>query len=266
MRKKRGEKVLRPVHPNAGIAAAYRKALDGLIEEMQRSYVHWLRAAYRANPPRIAQDETPAKEMERKLNELGSRWEKKWDDAADKLGRWFAKSAKNRSEASLHKILKDAGVSVEFKMTPTVRDVYQAVIAENVGLIKSIPQQYHTEVQGMVMRSVSAGRDLKSLTDDLEKRYGITRRRAAFIARDQNSKATAVITRARQQEAGITEAVWLHSAGGKTKRRTHVANSGKRYLVAEGWHDPDQKVNRKIFPGELVGCRCVSKPVIRGFT
>lgn len=90
-------------------------------------------------------------------------------------------------------------------MTSQMNNALQATIAENVGLIRSIPEKYFTEVEGLVMRSVARGRDLSYLTDELQKRYGITRRRAAFIARDQNNKATSVVQSARQQALGITQ-------------------------------------------------------------
>jgi uncharacterized protein with gpF-like domain len=74
------------------------------------------------------------------------------------------------------------------------------------------------------------------------------------------------MNRARQEELGITEAVWLHSHAGKKPRPTHLANHGKRYNVAEGWFDPDPKVRKHIWPGELINCRCVSKSVVKGFS
>lgn len=262
----RGEKTLRPVHPNAGIGAAYRRKLDALVEEMHRSYVWWLRARYRENPPVMAQDATPAVELQRELRWLAAKWQAKFDEGAEKLARWFAASVRNRSEAALRKILRDAGFSVKFKVTPAMRDVLQATVAQNVSLIKSIAQHHHAEVEGLVMRSVQAGRDLAQLTDELHHRYDVTRRRAALVARDQNNKATAALTRVRQTEAGITEAIWLHSHGGKEPRPTHLANSGKRYNIATGWYDPDPKVRRNIWPGELINCRCVSKPIIKGFS
>ena len=46
----------------------------------------------------------------------------------------------------------------------------------------------------------------------------------------------------------------MHSHAGKTVRKTHYANDGKRYNVAEGWFDPDPKVSRRIWPGELINC------------
>lgn len=266
--KRKGEKVTRAVQPNVGIKVEYRQKLDRLIAEMQRSYVYWLRARYRANEPRIAQDATPAKVLERELRYLGDQWLERFNSAAPKLARWFSRSTYRRSDLALKKILKDAGVSVEFQMTPVMRDVFEATVAENVGLIKSISSQYHEQVQGLVMRSVSTGRDLSYLTDELERRYGITRRRAAFIALDQNNKATASMNKVRQLEVGgkDAEAVWLHSHGGKEPRPTHLANTGKRYKVAEGWYDPDPKVRRFIQPGELINCRCVSKLVVKGFS
>lgn len=265
MVKRKGEKILRPIHPNAGINAEYRARLDRLISEMQRSYVYFLRAQYRATPPELAQDASPARELQKRLADLGARWQARYDSAAPKLARWFTMAVERRSKTRMMKILKEAGVAVNFKMTKAMRDVLQATMAENVSLIKSIASQYHTQVEGLVMRSVTAGRDLSSMTDELQSRYGVTLRRAKLIAKDQNDKATASMNRVRQQEAGITEAVWLHSHGGNEPRPTHLKNSGNRYNVTEGWFDPDPKVRRYIQPGELINCRCVSRPVVKGF-
>ena len=87
-------------------------------------------------------------------------------------------------------------------MTPALRDIRQATIGQQVSLIKSIPSQYFTNIEGLVMRSVQTGRDLGQLTNDLQEQFGVTHRRAAFIARDQNNKATASMTRGRQNELG----------------------------------------------------------------
>ena len=65
--------------------------------------------------------------------------------------------------------------------------------------------------------SVSAGRDLGTLAKQLEKRYGVTKRRAALISKDQNSKATSNMVRSSHVEHGITKATWRFW-GGKTPR------------------------------------------------
>jgi SPP1 gp7 family putative phage head morphogenesis protein len=263
---KRKDKTLSPVMPNAGIRAAYCKRLLALIDEMGRSYAHWLRASYRANPPRMARDEVPSAELDRALKKLSKRWKRNFDVASEELAAYFATRTEHRSRAALRQILKKGGWTVQFTMPTSLRDVMGAIVAENVSLIKSIPQQFHTQVEGIVMRSVTAGRDLSTMTRDLQKQFGVTRRRAEFIARDQSSKATASIVRARYVDLGIEEAIWMHSAAGKTKRPTHVKNSGKKFDIAKGWYDPDPKVKRFIQPGELINCRCVCRPVVKGFT
>lgn len=264
--RRRKPKSLRPIHPNAGIRAAYQKKLLALVDEMIASYRYWIEAAYKKNPPAIAQDETPSKELERALRRLAKRWNKNFDEASKELAKYFATRVEARSRTALRKILKDGGWTVKFTMTPGMRDVLNATVEENVALIKSIPQHFHTQVQGLVMRSVVAGRDLAPLTRELQKQFGVTRRRAVLIASDQNNKATASLTRARYIDLGIEEAVWLHSHGGKEPRPTHLKNNGKKFNVAEGWYDPDPRVKRHIQPGELINCRCVCKPVVKGFS
>lgn len=261
----RAEKVLRPIHANTGIEAQYRRRLIALIDAMQASTIYFVTAAYRRNAPRMAQDRSPAEMLKAVVGALAKRWQRNFDEAAVKLAEWFGQSTGKRSTDALRKILKDGGISIEFQMTPAMRDILDATISQNVSLIRSIPQQYFSEVEGAVMRSVQVGGDLGTLTKTLQERYGITKRRAAFIARDQNSKANSAMTRARQMEAGLNEAIWVHSGGGRHKRPSH-ARAGRekaRFLISEGWYDPDE--GRAIWPGELINCGCISKAVVPGF-
>lgn len=261
-------KVLAPVHPNAGIAAWYRQELLKLIDEMNRSVEYWTTASYRANEPLIAQDELPAQALWKAMKLLRKRWEKNFAEAAPKVAKYFTQKVEKRSKTQLTRILGEAGWTVQFKMTRQQADGIRANIHENVSLIKSIPSKYFDQVEGAVMRSIQAGHDMGTLREYLQKQYGITKRRAVLIARDQNNKATAFLTRSRQDELGITEAIWLHSHGGKEPRPTHLANNGKKYNVKEGWYDPDadgKGKGRYIHPGELINCRCVSKPIVPGF-
>lgn len=260
----RGKEIkLRPVFPNAGLEAAYRKKLRDLVEEMSDSVEYWIAVEFKRNEPRMAMDDgVPANALQRALDKLAKRWLKRFDEGAPELAKYFAKSVWNRTDKNLQSILRRAGFSVRFKMTKVMTDVVNATIQQNVALIKSIPEQYLKDVQGSVMRSIQAGRDLGSLTTELKKSYGVTDRRAAFIARSQNNLATSAMNRARQTELGITKAKWRHSGAGKHPRPTHVANNNKLYDVATGWYDPH--VKKHIFPGELPNCRCVSISVIPG--
>lgn len=259
------DKFLAPIHPNEGVAAAYRKRLLRLTDEMAKSIRWFVRAAYRANEPAIlAQDEAPADALRKAMKELADRWQGKFDEAAADMAAHFAKDVSDRSDFAMKAALKKAGFTVKFRPTPAQRDILRATINENVSLIKSIPAQYLTQVEGSVFRAVQVGGDLGKLTEELAAHHGVTRRRAANIARDQNNKANAALKRERQLTLGLDEEEWVHSGGGKHPRATHV-KAGKdrvRYKIADGWVDPADGV--RCWPGSKIGCRCTGRTVIKG--
>lgn len=262
-------KVLKPVRPNVGVEVAFRRRLVEEIEAMHGSVMYWLMAAYRAHRPvmaGVAMDAIPANELRDALAKLSRQWLYRFEQLSDWLADYFAEDAAERSDAALTSALRRAGFTVKFKMTPAMRDILRATVHENVSLIRSIPQQYLTQVEGIIMRSVQTGRDLAAVSRDLQARLGATKDRAALIARDQNNKATSALMRTRQVEMGLEEGVWLHSHAGKEPRPTHLANHGKKFDLKEGWYDPDPRVRRRILPGELINCRCVWKPVVPGLT
>lgn len=243
-------KVIRAIKPNAGIRAKYRKRLVSLLDEMQRSVVWWLRAEYRKQETRIAQDASPASDLQDRLKSLFRYWTKRWRESAESFAREFVGSTRRRTEAGMRQALKDAGFTVRMEGSRAMSDVARALFEENVNLIKSIPQHYFTEVTGLVQRSASMGRDVEFLTDELHKRYEITRRRAEFIARDQSNKATEALKRVQDKELGITEGIWVHVPGKKTSRHTHQLMNGKKFVITEGLYDSD--VKRKVLCGELL--------------
>jgi uncharacterized protein with gpF-like domain len=258
------KKTARAVHANKGVEMAYRKSLDALVKEMSNSFEYWIEAAYKANPPRmetaIAQDALPSELLSKRIAELSKRWIKRFDDMAAGIAERFTQSGRKATDSSFQSALKDSGWTVEFQITPVMRDAMNATIKENVSLIKSIPRQYALEVEGIVMRGFTAGRDLKVITDDLQKRYGVTRRRAALIARDQSNKLTATVTQARRVELGLFEAEWVHSGGGKEPRHSHVQAGKKRlrFDTRKGAYIDGEY----ILPGQLINCRCSSKTVL----
>lgn len=255
---------LDPIRPNEGVRTAYQRKLEQLVDQMARSVQTDVIQAYKANPPHaMAADASPAAILQVAFRRIAKRWLTKFDKFAPELARYFATAAAERSDSALKASMRKAGFTVRFRLSRPVNDVLQATVAENVTLIKSVGSQYLTQVEGAVMRSVSAGRDLASLSNDLVRIAGVTKRRAAFIARDQNNKSTAMITRVRQRELGIIRAKWLHSAGGHHPRPHHVAFSGRTYDVEKGVDLGDGE--GIVWPGTAINCRCVSIPVIPGF-
>lgn len=266
-KKRRGtHRELQPVYPNAGLTALYAGKLQAFVYEMNRDVVRTLRAVFSRNTPLVATlatDALPSRELQDAMRELAKKWGKRINDAAPELAEYFSRDIQDRSDRALRRILERAGFSVTFKMTAGMRDVVNATTQANVSLIKSIPSQYLTDVEGLVMRSVQTGRDLGTLSRELRHRYDLTHKRAALIARDQNNKATAAMNRTRRLELGITQARWRHSGGGKTPRPDHVAfsqgNDGGPYFdVRKGAFISGEWIQ----PGELINCRCVAIAVM----
>lgn len=254
------QKTTRPVHANAGVRARYQRDLDRLIDEMAHSIEYWIEAAYKNNTPDMAMDALPSQVLAKRLQEVGKRWIKRFDDMAETIAERFIQSGKKATDSAMMQSFKDAGWTVQFKPTKAIRDAMNASVIENVKLISNLPQQYMTNVQGIVMRGYTNGRDLKYISDELQKQYGITKRRAATISRDQSNKLNATVTRARREELGLYKAIWLHSHGGKHPRPDHV-KAGKDKLefdIRQGAYIG----GKYIQPGEEINCRCVSRTIL----
>jgi len=240
---------------------AYRKAIKALIAKMTASVEWFITAAYRKNQPRVsrlASDSTPFQKTQSSMRDLQSRWYKVFKDEGAAIAKLYVTRLYKASNSAFRKALKDSGWSVDFQMTPAMNDAFQASLADNVGLIESIPEQYFGKVEGIVSRGYTAGRDLQAITSELKELHPVADRRAVLIARDQCNKANAVVQRTRQLELGIEEAIWMHSHGGKEPRPSHVAANGRKFKVDEGCLIDGEY----ILPGQLINCRCTSRAVL----
>ncbi len=231
---------------------------------MHGSFDYWLTAAYRKEPPRVAtlvdlaEDASPSDRISKVIAQLAKRWVQRFNDSAPVIADAYLQGMFKSSDSAMRAALKDAGWTVQFKMTPAMRDAFNASLNENIALIKSIPAQYAQQVEGAVMRSYSAGRDLATMVEDIKAIYPVTQRRAELIARDQSNKANGVVNRTRQMELGLTKAKWMHSHGGKDPRPSHLAADGKEYDIAKGCLIDGEYIQ----PGELINCRCTSRVVL----
>lgn len=269
-------RTLKPVFPPAAIEKEYEKRLKKAVREMEKSCVYWLRAKWKQNESLIQDSATD--NLLKELRRLLRQWQRNFDELAETLPVWFVNKIRGYVAGNLAeqtKPLRDAGLGFNLKftyMSQKERQTFRAIVAENVNLIKSIERESLTQVEGIVLRGIQNGFTLGEMTEDLHKQFGVSERRAAMIARDQTSKATENLSRARLKSYGITQGVWLHTSAGKTYRDTHVEDengggiNGKIYDLDQGCFDPDPKVNAYIFPAELVNCHCVCRPLIPELT
>lgn len=251
---------VRAVGPNAGIGAWYRKRLDTEIKAMHKSVVYWLLAAYRKRENEIATDASPIREILERFDKDMRRWKRRWTWLARWLSMRMVEKTEKTDKSALEQAYKAAGFTVKFDASRQLNAVSRALIEANVHLIKTIPQRYFDEVREIVTRGVSMGRDLTYISEELGKRYKITRERARFIARDQADKASMAIQMTRDQELGVKEGVWVHVPGKKSSRPTHEAMDGKTFPLDKGLYD--SAVNRYVLPAELPNCRCIYRRVL----
>jgi SPP1 gp7 family putative phage head morphogenesis protein len=177
-----------------------------------------------------------------------------------------------QSEASkrgLHASLKQlsGGLSLKTGVVPAgMKEDAKAIVAENVSLIKSIPEQYFKNVTGAVMRSITTGHGMADLLLHIQKFNGQTERRAKNLALDQTRKAYNQINKQRMQAVGVKQFEWVHSHGGQFPRKSHMDIDGKIFSfenleqeqAALGVPSDDRGL-----PGHPINCRCTMVPVIK---
>lgn len=252
--------VLRPVHPNEGIRAWYREQLVELARRMLEDIERQLAKHYRPAKSRLAQDDDPIVVLRTVLRVWGRLWQKKFDDMSKDIAASFAGRSARYTDAAIRKRMREAGFTVRFRPSERQLSAFRAIVAENVGLIRSIPQQFHKDVESAVWSAVQRGGAMGQLSKTIRQKYGVTYRRAALISRDQVMKSKSVLENVRRADIGITLAIWNHSHAGKEPRPTHLAMHGKTYKIAGGLYDSAEK--RKVQPGELINCRCSSRAII----
>lgn len=251
----------------APVAPAIRlnDALAKMIAEMHRVTLRELKAAYRVpEAPGAAMDISFTSLVERVFRKMRTRFMGLFGSRSLKLAEHMNKSVSAASASQLKESLKEVSGGLSLKtdvITGPVADVMKAGVKEGVSLIKSIPEKYFNDIEGAVMRSIQTGRGMADLQPYIESLGHSTKKRAALIARDQTSKATAALNRARMDALGVKQFEWLHSGGGKEPRELHIALSGKIFDM----DDPpviDERTGERGFPGTLINCRCRMKPVI----
>ncbi len=139
------------------------------------------------------------------------------------------------------------------RFEPWITQEVKSFVRGNVKLINSIGTEYFDRVERIVLRGAQAGKLSRDVAKDIKAQFGVSGRKAAFIARDQISKFNGDLTQLRQTNAGITKYQWSTS-GDERVRPEHAANDGKIF----SWSDPPATGH----PGDEFNCRCVAIPVL----
>jgi SPP1 gp7 family putative phage head morphogenesis protein len=179
----------------------------------------------------------------------------------ERMARTAATATSDHQKREIRKqMVATVGVDPGFR-DQNLRARINTFTAENVALIKSVPQKYLAEVRTTVLSGVRDGARASEIADDLEERFEVSESRALLIARDQIGKFNGELNEMRQTELGVSQYVWRTSEDQRV-RDTHSELDGETFE----WDDPpmgggtseDEEGN----PGSGIQCRCWADPVL----
>lgn len=247
---------------NQAIEIIYKHELLVLKREMIKDYNQQIIKFYRSNLEYIVgdSDDDVVKRLSRIINRIGAKWYERFSIKSQNYSKNFINSIDKHNDIRFHTLRKKnpfllSGTEHREQLTKII----ESSIAENVGLIKSIPKKFHDDILGDVMRSVGKGGNLQELTQALSKRSNLTSKRILLIARDQTAKATALLDRQKAINSGFTTAIWKKSVAGMTHRKDHAEADGKEFDIAKGCLISGEY----ILPRMKINCKCSYKLVIK---
>ena len=263
-----------PLVPNMGVAARYHEKLESLVRRMTDDVERQLKRLYAGEAAEIffaedaaALDADPSVASQARIvtNALKKKYEALFARSAQEMAESFARQSDAASSKSVHMSIQklSGGLSLSTaNIDGDLKEIVKATVAENVSLIKSIPEKYLAGVQQAVMRSIIGGTGEPDLVKYLLKHKGITYGRAKTIALDQTRKAFQGMSNERVRRLGVTEFEWRHVPSNRPRDfHLHELN-GKIFQYAK---PPviDKMTGEKGLPGQLINCRCMAIPVIK---
>ncbi len=132
-------------------------------------------------------------------------------------------------------------------------------VHENAALIVRIPEALHGDVEALVQRALSGARPSPKLAEHIEARFGVSKRHARLIARDQISKWHSKINHTRQRELGINKFQWDSVQDERVRDWHRDELDGNVYRYD---NPPENEDGEPVLPGDDIQCRCSASPVI----
>lgn len=238
-----------------------------LIDRMYRQTVREVKALFNNHdlPTAVTMDASIASAGRRIFNRLERLFGETFNTEAPEIAEQMVNAADRQSQTTLGRSLREMSGDKSFRAnfdTAGVNDVFTASVAESVGLIKRIPQEFLQEVQGEVMRSITTGSGMQDLLPYMEKKYGEATRHAANVAMDQTRKAYNGLTRGRMRKVGARKYEWMHSGGSNHPREYHRDTLNGQIFDIDDPPISNPKTGFRGNPGDEPFCRCSMRPII----
>lgn len=239
---------------------AYNQVLQRLVDAVRADIDAQLIPAIGSLQSEYVQDAWGL-DVQTVIDELLDKWTSKpFRKLADRLASNFVRTTLGAIDREQK---KSFGIDV-LQNSPEIRARMQAAAIQNANLIKSIPEQYLKDVANSVLANMRTGLLPREVAKQIEDEYGVTKRRARFIARDQTAKVNGELTKHRQLDAGYEFFEWMDSDDERVRsshRKIAEADVGYGKGIYR-WDDlPKNERGERIQPGSDYQCRCGSRPV-----
>lgn len=154
-----------------------------------------------------------------------------------------------------------ASISIAPKLTPTQNKLISSQWGTNLDLyIKDWLAEDILKLRQEVQANAFTGHRANDLRDMLQSNYGVSRRKAEFLARQETSLLVSKFRETRSRDIGSQKYRWSTSHDERV-RHDHKDLNGKIF----DWTQPpvtNQKTGAKNHPGEDFGCRCLAIALI----
>jgi SPP1 gp7 family putative phage head morphogenesis protein len=172
-------------------------------------------------------------------------------------------------DSSLWKVQKDFKKSLKnITVAPDLTDAARTRISEewetNMKLwIQGWTEEEIKKLRQEMKKTIFAGNRYESSISAIQKSYGVSERKAKFLARQETGLLMAKFKETRYTDAGINEYKWGCVVGSPKHpvRPMHKALEGKIFR----WDNPPitSPTGDRNNPGQDYGCRCFARPVVR---
>lgn len=266
---KRRRRVPKPRHPlaierayAAEIARLVQAAAEAVRREVEPNLARWVAEAQaESRVDGIRTDAGVAARIAAFIRQVANRLLGAIRPTAlDELAERFARRTNEWSKQETNRQVR-AALGVDVGAEPNLGPLADAFTAENVALIRTVPQRYLENVEGVVLRGVTSGTLPRDIAKQLAETEGVAERRAALIARDQVGKFYGKFNEVRQRKLGVETYTW-RTVNDNRVRPEHEERAGVEYA----WTPEDAKRLGVAYlppeeqPGQPINCRCGAEP------
>jgi SPP1 gp7 family putative phage head morphogenesis protein len=259
-------RIRRPLPPNT-VALAYAADLLGMLGYARalveaRLVTRLPKLSERAsNAVRVDAARPPGRRVNTILDGISEAFYRKFNHARLEAlaARYMDRTQKFHREQFAKQIQEALGIELPGLLDRRMRARVAASTAQNVSLIKSIPQTYFDQVEKVTVAGLSAGHRHEEISRDLEERFEVAKSSARLVARDQTLKFYGEVNKVRQEALGVSRYTW-RTVNDERVRSVHGEFDGNVY----SWDDPpgDGSPHEGTHPSTGINCRCWAEPVL----